>query len=46
MKHNEIIEFDTFINAFDSLQTSNKVLAWEENRKWKWFAISIHHVLY
>ncbi|MDR8391373.1 hypothetical protein NC796_09505 [Aliifodinibius sp. S!AR15-10] len=42
----DLIEFDTFTNAFDSLQTAHRVLEWDGNRKWKWFAISIHHALY
>lgn len=41
-----LVEFDTFTNAFDSLKTATTVLEWGHNRKWKWFAISIHHALY
>lgn len=43
---NNLVEFDTFSNAFDSLETSDRVLIWGNKRKWKWFAISIHHALY
>lgn len=40
------IHLDTNENAIDSLETAATFLARDDNLKWKWFALALHHSLY
>jgi len=40
------IYIDEKENAIDSLETASSFLSREDNLKWKWFVLAIHHSLY
>ena len=40
------ISIDEKENAIDSLETTLSFLGRDDNLKWKWFAIALHHSLY